>query len=97
VCSSDLEYFETKIPEYNDLLSYNHIFVKRTANVGVIDAHAQDPDNFVFYNTVQIRFPEDSTVGLVDSDDESIQMGMLILFARNAGGLFYDHQVEAPE
>ncbi len=31
-----LDYFEPKIKEYNDLLSYNHIFVKRTASVGVI-------------------------------------------------------------
>ncbi len=31
-----LDYFEPKIKEYNDLLSHNHIFVKRTANVGVI-------------------------------------------------------------
>ncbi len=31
-----LDYFEPKIEEYNQLLSYNHIFVKRTANVGVI-------------------------------------------------------------
>jgi len=31
-----LDYFEPKIDEYNDLLSYNHIFIKRTANVGVI-------------------------------------------------------------
>ena len=31
-----LDYFEPKIREYNDLLSHNHIFVKRTANVGVI-------------------------------------------------------------
>ncbi len=31
-----LDYFEPKIKEYNDLLSYNQIFVKRTANVGVI-------------------------------------------------------------
>jgi NADH-quinone oxidoreductase subunit D len=31
-----LDYFEPKIKEYNNLLSYNHIFVKRTANVGVI-------------------------------------------------------------
>src|SRR5436305_7102802 len=30
-----LDYFEPKIDEYNDLLSFNHIFVKRTANVGV--------------------------------------------------------------
>ena len=31
-----LDYFEPKIVEYNNLLSYNQIFVKRTANVGVI-------------------------------------------------------------
>jgi NADH-quinone oxidoreductase subunit D len=31
-----LDYFEPKIDEYNNLLSYNYIFVKRTANVGVI-------------------------------------------------------------
>jgi NADH-quinone oxidoreductase subunit D len=31
-----LDYFEPKIDEYNDLLSYNHIFIRRTANVGVV-------------------------------------------------------------
>jgi len=31
-----LDYFEPKIDEYNDLLSFNHIFVKRTANIGVV-------------------------------------------------------------
>ena len=31
-----LDYFEPKIKEYNDLLSYNHIFIKRTGKVGVI-------------------------------------------------------------
>src|SRR5438874_4551127 len=30
-----LDYFEPKIDEYNDLLTFNHIFVKRTANVGI--------------------------------------------------------------
>jgi NADH-quinone oxidoreductase subunit D len=30
-----LDYFEPKIDEYNDLLTYNHIFIKRTANIGV--------------------------------------------------------------
>ncbi|MFH0980962.1 MAG: NADH-quinone oxidoreductase subunit D [Planctomycetota bacterium] len=32
------DYFEPKVDDYNDLLSYNHIFVKRTGNVGVIPA-----------------------------------------------------------
>ena len=36
VTSEFLDYFEPKIDEYNNLLSYNHIFVKRTANIGVI-------------------------------------------------------------
>ncbi|HUN80545.1 MAG TPA: NADH-quinone oxidoreductase subunit D [Phycisphaerae bacterium] len=38
VCSEFLDYFEPKINEYNQLLSYNHIFVKRTANIGVVSA-----------------------------------------------------------
>ncbi len=32
------DYFIPKIKEYNDLLSYNKIFIERTANVGVIPA-----------------------------------------------------------
>ncbi len=35
-CLEFLDYFEPKIDDYNNLLSFNHIFVKRTANVGVI-------------------------------------------------------------
>jgi NADH-quinone oxidoreductase subunit D len=31
-----LDYFEPKIDEYDRLLSRNHIFIKRTANVGVV-------------------------------------------------------------
>jgi hypothetical protein len=65
-----------------------------TANIGVIDAHAQDPDNFVYYSTVQAHFPRDNGVGVVDADNESIQLGMIILFSQTAGGLFYDHQAE---
>jgi len=30
------DYFEPKIKEYNDILTYNKIFIERTANVGVI-------------------------------------------------------------
>ncbi len=35
-CREFLDYFEPKIEDYNNLLSFNHIFVKRTARVGVI-------------------------------------------------------------
>ena len=66
-----------------------------TANIGVIDAHARDPDNFVFQNTVRARYPQDSDIGLFNSDNDTIQLGLVFLFAQQGGGLFYDHQVEA--
>ncbi|MCU0917053.1 MAG: NADH-quinone oxidoreductase subunit D [Planctomycetes bacterium] len=34
-CREFLDYLEPKITEYNNLLSYNHIFINRTARVGV--------------------------------------------------------------
>ncbi len=37
-CEEFLDYFEPKIDDYNNLLSFNHIFVKRTGKVGVISA-----------------------------------------------------------
>jgi len=37
-CREFLDYFEPKIADYNNLLSFNHIFVKRTSNVGIISA-----------------------------------------------------------
>lgn len=37
-CLEFLDYFEPKITDYNNLLSFNHIFVKRTGRVGVISA-----------------------------------------------------------
>jgi NADH-quinone oxidoreductase subunit D len=33
-CKQFLDYFEPRIPEYHTLLTTNHIFVKRTANIG---------------------------------------------------------------
>ena len=32
-----LDYFEPKIDEYDQLLTFNHIFINRTANVGVLE------------------------------------------------------------
>ena len=38
ICIGFLDYFEPQIEEYNNLLTYNKIFVERTADVGVIPA-----------------------------------------------------------
>ncbi len=39
-CREFLDYFEPKIKEYNDLLSFNQIFIRRTANVGILSKPA---------------------------------------------------------
>ena len=36
-CREFLDYLKPRIPEYHTLLTTNHIFVKRTANIGVLD------------------------------------------------------------
>ena len=68
-----------------------------TANVGVIEANAPDADDFTYFNTGSYVFPEDMEEGLINEDDESIQLGLLTLFSRDAAGLFYDHIVERKE
>jgi NADH-quinone oxidoreductase subunit D len=35
-CTKFLDYFEPRIAEYHTLLTNNHIFIKRTANIGVL-------------------------------------------------------------
>jgi NADH-quinone oxidoreductase subunit D len=35
-CTKFLDYFEPRIPEYHKLLTTNHIFVQRTANLGIM-------------------------------------------------------------
>jgi NADH-quinone oxidoreductase subunit D len=35
-CRQFLRYFEPKLKDFNDLLSYNHIFINRTCNVGIL-------------------------------------------------------------
>ncbi len=35
-CTEFLDYFEPKLSEYDNLLSFNHIFIKRTRNIGIL-------------------------------------------------------------
>ena len=75
-----------------------HIWHGRiSANVGVIADDAEDPDGFVFYTSVAAQFPEESKVGVVDSDASRIRLGMHTIFSRDAAGLFYDHTVKKPK
>ncbi|MBI3893091.1 MAG: NADH-quinone oxidoreductase subunit D, partial [Candidatus Wallbacteria bacterium] len=37
-CHEFIDFFRKRIDEFNELLSYNYIFIKRTANIGIIPA-----------------------------------------------------------
>lgn len=62
------------------------------ATVGVVSADAKDPDNFVYYKRLRIEYPPDTTVGIVNADNQTMQLGMDALFSREAAWLFYNHQ-----
>ena len=68
-----------------------------SGHVGVIAHDASDPDQFVFYAPVTAEFPEQSTVGVVNTDAERIRLGLRTNFSRDAAGLFYDHEVIKPK
>ena len=64
-----------------------------SGSVTVADATAPDPDDATFYQTVRAQFPEDSKVGVLDSKEEAILLGMRSLFSRDAAGFFYDYSI----
>ena len=62
--------------------------------VTLIDSQASDPSEAVFQQVVRNTFPENTKVGVLDADEVRIQQGMNSLFARDAAGLFFDHEVK---
>ncbi|HEX7008490.1 MAG TPA: hypothetical protein VF184_00820 [Phycisphaeraceae bacterium] len=65
-----------------------------TANVSVIEADAPNPNNPVFRTTVESRFPEDTKIGVLNTNDQTIQLGLVKALAEAVSGLFHDHQIE---
>lgn len=62
------------------------------ANVSVAEANAKNPDNFTYQRLVNVQFPEDRPVGLLNSDDQTVQLGTLRLFGAAVSNLFHDHE-----
>lgn len=63
-----------------------------TARVSVAELEAANADNFVFSAVIQAVYPQDGAIGLLNSDRETIQLGMLKQFAQSVTSLFYDHE-----
>jgi hypothetical protein len=62
------------------------------ASVSVYAIEAEDSDNSVFNARVSGGFPENTTTGLPKGDADTIQLGMIANFARQAARLFHDYK-----
>jgi hypothetical protein len=63
-----------------------------SANVGVLEADAVEPDNFAFRRQVRVQYPTDSKVGVVNADEQTIELATVKRFTDQAAGLFYNHE-----
>ena len=63
-------------------------------NIGVVEADSRDPDNYAYYKGVRATFPEDGGVGVLESDQETVELAVTTLFAQKVAKLFYTHDEE---
>ncbi len=65
------------------------------ASVNIVEAEADDPDNFGASFTKNTMYPEpgESKIGRVGDDEAFIETRTQIRFCETAAGLFYDHQI----
>ncbi len=66
------------------------------ARVSVAAGDSEQPANPVFATTLRNEYPPNSTVGLLNSDDQTIQLGMLKGFSQQVAWLFVDHKERRP-
>lgn len=62
------------------------------AQVGVAEADGPAPDKLAYLQSLRTEFPPDQPVGVVNSDDATIEAGMLAVFAQQVANLFRDHK-----
>lgn len=65
-----------------------------SAHILVVEREARHPDNAAYSQHVVAMYPEGTTVGVVNADPQTIQLGMLVTFARDTVRLFHNHQIE---
>jgi len=65
-----------------------------SAEVGVIESENTANETMVFREPITARYPERIEIGVLESDQQTIELGMLAFFSRDAAGLFYDHTIE---
>jgi len=66
-----------------------------SASINIVEAEADDPDNFGASFTQNVMYPEpgESKIGRVGDDEALIEARTQIRFCETAAGVFYDHQI----
>jgi hypothetical protein len=92
-----------------DLLEYQttepgdrHVWQGRIhASVSVLESDAVrtrgDPDQPAYATQVLGLYPEETTIGVLEADQRTIELGALSNFARNVVRLFTDHTIEVKQ
>lgn len=57
------------------------------ARVGIIEADAKDPHKFAYVTNQQVQYPSDQPIGMLRSNEETIQTGLLNAFTDRLAAL----------
>jgi len=65
-----------------------------SASVDVVEAERAAIGRLALHEIINAQFPVNSSIGLLNQDEETIVLATVSLFSRDAAGLFYDHDIE---
>jgi len=66
------------------------------AHVNVAEREATTANNMTFTESIQVDYPTDRPVGLLDVDESSFRLKLIESFARKVSNLFHDHEYTTP-
>lgn len=64
------------------------------AHIGVAEADGPKPNDKVYSTTILAAYPPNRQEGVVNAEQQTIRLGAIDLFSRNAAYKFYDHKEE---
>ncbi|MDX1683179.1 MAG: hypothetical protein R3336_08665, partial [Phycisphaeraceae bacterium] len=72
-----------------------HVFKGLVAGrVNVAEKGSSNASHYAFSTAISSTFPENNTVGVLNADDRTIELGMLKVFSRDVTRLFAEYQIE---
>lgn len=66
------------------------------ANVSVAEADGKNPDDFAYSTTVKTQYPPNKPIGILESDDQTMQNALLANFSTHVSGLFNEKGSQVP-